>query len=306
MRLRAALLPVALCSCAAQPPAARPEAARVADVDGVADARPAAAFEVPCEAPLSAELAERAKTHPADRFHVGPVAPPSPARGGSEPADLDDRALADALLEAGKWTEVIPVLRRVAYDDPSPATGAIAAVRYLEALSRVAVAADRRSCSDRVFREAPELAARHCRGDDDRAQRAPCAVLLRAEIAVERKAIERLVEDADHREDDGKTFDEPGSRASLYDRAASGYADFAGRCCATTKRLGTDPREWRCDELAFNAVRAFRAARRLDRADEAEAWMLRGACGLGKTPLAERLRYDRKRRLEDSKERSGP
>ena len=189
-------------------------------------------------------------------------------------------ARADALFDARRWPAAIGPLRAIAFDHPEQGAGAHAARRYVEALSAVAANTGRSSCLEAAERDVPRLASMYCVGELEHDNEPECRVIERLGLDLDRVQIEKLVMDADRGRGDG---------IELYGRAGARYLELAHRCCETTLRLKEKALDWRCDEIAFNSARFFRAARLLERSAEARALLLDPANRMQTSPLAKRL-----------------
>jgi hypothetical protein len=91
---------------------------------------------------------------------------------------------------------------------------------------------------------------------------------------------ERLVTRADNGE---------GDVAAQYQEAGVAYLALAHRCVDAARAAGSTPQQERCDELAYNAGRAFLAAKQPERAKAAAKVLLDPGNGMQKSPLAAKL-----------------
>jgi hypothetical protein len=146
-----------------------------------------------------------------------------------------------------------------------------------------------------VARQVAPLQARHCAASPDGSPAARettelCALLGRIEGDVERLRAEKLVRQADK---DGVADPLP-----LYQKAGDVYTALFEKRCAFTrpdpKKKAAPPPGWtpdnHCDEILYNAMRAYMAAHRLDLAKSARATLVDPIHGLDKRPLAESAR----------------
>jgi hypothetical protein len=80
-----------------------------------------------------------------------------------------------------------------------------------------------------------------------------------------------------------------GGDAALYEQAGVAYLAMVRPCVDTARAAGTRSQPERCDELAYNAGRAFIAAGKPERAREAAKVLLDPRNGMENSPLAARL-----------------
>ena len=190
-----------------------------------------------------------------------------------------DFARANALFDARHWPEAARSLRALLFDRPE-STPAASAVRYLEALNVLGSEAARPECFDVMIADIGPLVARLCVGAAEISNRAECRILERVAFDIERLEAQRLVTKADYG---------PADRERLYAEVGARYLDLATRCVEATRRLAEPPIAWRCEEIAYNAARAFRAAGETDRELASKRLLLDPSNGMHQTPLARKL-----------------
>jgi hypothetical protein len=129
-------------------------------------------------------------------------------------------------------------------------------------------------------RDVPLFYDLYCKGAKAKQNGEQCTILRKIQRDIERVHIQHRVERANQGE---------AGAARLYEDAGDAYLALALRCCEEARRGGASPRDDRCDELAYNAGRAFIAAKRLDRAREAAAVLTDPRNQLQKSPLTEKF-----------------
>ncbi len=202
--------------------------------------------------------------------------------------------LAKSRFRSKHYAKAAPAFRRVALAEPRTETSAYAALLYLECANRLltggpqkmadAAAAARPSCIDEMNETLPELLAHVCKtSEDERSE--PCNVLTRIEADLARSRAEHLVVRADKGE---------ANASALYRQGGDAYMAFFDERCAFVrhKKKTEAPRRWtadlHCDEMAYNAMKAYAAGGVTDRALAARAALLNPDNRLESTALAKR------------------
>ncbi len=208
---------------------------------------------------------------------------PSPA-GPRGKADLAEHeyARARAFFEANRWAEAAVGFRAVAVSHPDTDFGVHAAMLYLESLNVLGSRAEpeRPQCFEEMERDVPILLELYCVGQQAKQNVEPCAVLHKIQRDVDRLSAQKLVAEADQGE---------GDSSGRYGEAGEKYLALARRCCAEVRLAGGSTQAERCDEIAYNAGRAFLAAHRPERAREAHGILLDPRNGMQKSPLTTKL-----------------
>jgi tetratricopeptide (TPR) repeat protein len=191
----------------------------------------------------------RADTCFADGAPNTPVAPPTEALAAAE------RAFA-----ASRTEEAAVGFRALALLEPSTELTARAALRYVEATTRIATSSERRRdpCFDRLSSDLPRLIELHCRSANTTRDPSTCETLERVRVDLGRVGAEKKVSLAD------KSSGPEAKR--LYREAAETYLLAFRDHCTTATKISPGVH---CDELAYNAARAFYAAGLSARAIEA-------------------------------------
>jgi hypothetical protein len=254
--------------------------------------------------PVPAAKTTEGCTSPGARFSVAKVAPkaltpaqeqaiaegeaylrdhPSPATAQAK-SDLAEHAYvrARALFEASHWAEAATAFREIAVRHADMELGVHASMLYLESLNVLGSQADppRAVCYDEMARDVPVLIDLYCRDAGARKNAEQCGILHKIRRDIDRLGAEKLVRRADKGDGD--------SRAQ-YEEAAVAYLALARRCVDEARAAGAQPVAERCDEIAFNAGKAFLAAGRPERAAEAARMLADPRNGMAKSPLAGKL-----------------
>lgn len=157
--------------------------------------------------------------------------------------------------------------------------GPYAAQLALESLNLLATRAvpPRTRCVELLAKDNDAYLARYCNPVGSAGEET-CEIFARIRFDVRRHAIEKLVQAADE--------GPPNDGAALYSQAGDGYRALFKDSCEdpASKRLGL-----RCEELLYNAHRAYRGAGRAVEANEARATLLNPRYGLERTELAKKL-----------------
>ncbi len=155
---------------------------------------------------------------------------------------------------------------------------------YLQSINELAMRG-RTVCYDTMAADVPLLVALHCAGD--RAERYPetCELLDRVGADIDRLAAQNDVMAADRTSG-------AGARA-LYESGGKKYLTLFQQRCHDPAREGQPPRIAQCEELGYNAARAFASGRRLAKAISAyRALIAFGELTKSTSPLIERTTRD--------------
>lgn len=160
-------------------------------------------------------------------------------------------ASAERALASSRAEEAAVGFRALALLEPSSDLGVRAALRYTETTTRIATSSERRRepCFDRLSADLPRLIEIHCRSASTTRDAAACDTLGRVRLDLGRSNAERKVSLAD------KTTGSEAKR--LYEEAAESYMVAFREHCTTASSVTPS---LRCDELAYDAAHAFRAA----------------------------------------------
>jgi hypothetical protein len=178
-----------------------------------------------------------------------------------------------------------PLFRDLAFDPASKDLSIYSAQLELECLNVLGTHAKpaRPECFELMEHDVPALQGTLCTPEPVNGAAEVCGILRQITIDLHRLQAEQWVKEADR--------DPPNAR-SLYGRAGDAYEAMFETYCRPAARPGPTtaaPRSVHCDELLFNATRAYRAAGQLDKADHARAELLDPRNGLYRSPLAQKL-----------------
>ncbi|NUO53746.1 MAG: hypothetical protein HOV80_33280 [Polyangiaceae bacterium] len=171
--------------------------------------------------------------------------------------------------------------RKVALDPPNGELGRFAATQAMASLEMLAKLADppRPACMQQIEEDAKRYLEVHC-GAMPEPDEDFCAGLRLAIINIPRLAIEDLVKSAEEAP--------PGDSPALYRQAGDGYTRLFEQFCDTKLSLRRRALA-RCDELLYEAYRAYRAAGRPVDAYETRMKLLDPRNQLYDTALAKKV-----------------
>lgn len=201
-------------------------------------------------------------------------------------------AVARVYFDANRFEEAGPILRDIALAGEIGPVGARAGQLYLECLNVLGRDTEppREACFDEMAQKVAPMKARHCASPAPAPEIAGfCTVLDKIQRDLDRLEIEALVKKADYGQDDE-------GRLPLYRKAGDGYMALFERVCAFRRpdpaKKPQPPPGWspdsRCDEIAYNAMRAYMAAHEMDLAKSARAALVDPANQLDKGELAKK------------------
>lgn len=191
----------------------------------------------------------------ADESCLAPSAGALSQTGASSLAAVLTAGRAD--LKAGRTDDAAARFRSVAFGQADTATGLEATSLYLEALN-VLGNQGRTACWDDMARDVPLLRETWCNESLGQSETETCVLVENVHWDVVRLRAQKLVEEADKK---GPGVPEV---VALYERGGQIYAEAFRDACETPVRTTKKPRLARassCEELAYNAARAFTAAR---------------------------------------------
>ncbi|MDB4933241.1 MAG: hypothetical protein JWP87_213 [Labilithrix sp.] len=163
-------------------------------------------------------------------------------------------ARARTYFEAQHWDEAALAFREIALSHADRDVGVYAAQLYLESANVLKQHFGKTSCEDDMAADVPKLIELYC-GPDKTKNAEQCTSLRYVQVDLLRLKAERLVAKAD-REGGKEAVDD-------YDRGGQAYFELFRRYCQDPVAAGKAPEAERCDEIAYNAAKAFQAARLL-------------------------------------------
>jgi hypothetical protein len=196
-------------------------------------------------------------------------------------------ARARTYFEAQHWAEAAVLFREIALDaDGAGDAGLAAAQLYLESVHVLDRFFGKTSCEGDMTTDVVRFLELYCAGAPKDAD--SCTSLKHVEIDLRRLRAQRLVEQADKL---------PASRSAegqtMLMKAGNDYFDLFRTYCSDPVAKGTKPEADRCDELAYDAAKAFQAARLLAKAIAVRrALVAYDQSTKGGSPLAKKARYE--------------
>ncbi len=203
-------------------------------------------------------------------------------------------ARARTYFEAQHWEESAAAFLDVATNNSDRDVGIYAAQLYLESVNVLAshdtaVTSQppnkRLGCYDDMAADVPKFIELYCSADKIKKNEEQCGILNRIQVDILRLKAEATVKKADS---------ENGSTDSLraYENAGTQYLDLYRKYCETPIRNGQQPQAEKCDELVYNAAKAFQAGRLLAKAIAARMILLNPMNHMDKSPLAKKSVYE--------------
>ena len=164
-------------------------------------------------------------------------------------------ARARTYFEAQHWDEAAVAFREIALDHGDRDVGIYAAQLYLESANVLKQHFGKTSCEDDMGNDLPRFTELYCSPDKAPKNGDTCTSLRYVQVDLLRLKAERLVAKADR--SGGKEAIED------YDRGGQAYFELFRKYCQDPVAAGKLPEAERCDEIGYNAAKAFQAARLL-------------------------------------------
>jgi len=162
-------------------------------------------------------------------------------------------ARARTYFEAQHWEEAAAGFRDIAMNNAAHTDGIYAAQLYLESVNVLGSNFQRTSCFDDMEQDVPKFIDLYCQGNKAQKNAEQCTMLNKIQVDILRLRAQKNVERADK---------EGGREAlGLYEKGGAAYFEMFRRYCQDPVTNGQPPQAERCDEIAYNAARAFQAAR---------------------------------------------
>jgi TolA-binding protein len=202
-------------------------------------------------------------------------------------------ARARTFFEAQHWEEAAASFLDVAMNNSDRDSGIYAAQLYLESVNVVASHASavstqpvgpRTACYDDMARDVPKFIELYCTADKIKKNEEQCGILNHIQTDILRLKAQKLVEIAD----------KAGGTEALrqYEQAGSAYLELYRKYCETPIRNGQPAQAEKCDELVYNAAKAFQAGRLVAKAIAARMILLNPQNRMEKSPLAKKAVYE--------------
>lgn len=188
-------------------------------------------------------------------------------------------------FEAQHWDEAAVGFRDIALNHADRDVGIYAAQLYLESANVLGTHFKKTACFDDIEQDVPKFIELYCQGDKAKTNAEQCTTLGKVQVDLLRLKAEGLVTRAD----------KEGGRDAIekYEKAGSAYFEMFRRSCQDPVNAGQQPQADKCDEIAYNAARAFQAARLVAKAITARKALLDfDAKTKGNSPLAKKANYE--------------
>ncbi len=162
-------------------------------------------------------------------------------------------ARARTYFEAQQWDQAGAAFRDIALNNADRDVGIYAAQLYLESANVLGSHFKKTTCFDDMENDVPKFIELYCSADKAAKNVEQCATLNKIQVDILRLKAQNLVERAD----------KEGGRDALplYEKGGTAYFDTFRRYCQEPTSSGQPPQAERCDEIAYNAAKAFQAAR---------------------------------------------
>lgn len=194
-------------------------------------------------------------------------------------------ARARTYFEAQHWEESAIGFRDIAMNNADRDVGIYAAQLYLESINVLGTHSNppRPSCYDDMATDVPKFIELYCTGDKATKNAEQCTTLNKIQVDILRLKAENLV----------KLADKGGADAlKNQETAGTAYFDLFRKYCQAPIEAGQAPQAERCDEIVYNAARAFQAARLIAKAIRARMVLLDPRYKMDQSPLAKKATYE--------------
>lgn len=164
-------------------------------------------------------------------------------------------ARARTYFEAQHWAEAALAFRDIALSYGDREAGVYAAQLYLESANVMKEHFGKTSCEDEMGADMPRFLELHCSAEKASKNADACTSLKVVQVNLLRLKAQRLVAKADR---------EGGKEALAdYDQGGQAYFELFRKYCQDPVAAGKAPEAEKCDEIAYDAAKAFQAARLL-------------------------------------------
>lgn len=197
-------------------------------------------------------------------------------------------ALARTYFEGQHWEEAAIGFREVAMTYPDNDAAIYAAQLYLESVNVLGGHGQppRTSCFDDMASDVPQFLTLYCgTPDKQKKNEEQCTSLAKIQVDILRLKAQKLVEIADKA---------AGTTAALaqYEQAGNAYLDLFRKYCETPIRANQPAQAERCDEIIYNAAKAYQAARLVAKSITARKLLLDPNLKMDKGDLAKKATYE--------------
>ena len=194
-------------------------------------------------------------------------------------------ARARTYFEAQHWDEAAVGFRDIAMNNADKDVGIYAAQLYLESVNVMGSNFSKTSCFDDMEQDVPKFIELYCGGANAQKNAEQCTTLNKIQVDILRIKSQKLVERAD--KEGGK------ESLALYEKGGTAYYEMFRRYCQDPVNNNQPPQAEKCDEIAYNAARAFQAARLIAKAITARRALLAYDDKThGNSPLAKKATYE--------------
>lgn len=162
-------------------------------------------------------------------------------------------ARARTYFEAQHWDEAAIGFRDIAMNHADRDAGLYASQLYLESINVLGSNLGKVSCFDDMEQDVPKFLELYCAGDKAAKNAEQCTALNKIQVDILRLKAQKTVEIAD----------KGGGKEALayYEKGGTAYFEMFRKYCQDPVNNGQPAQAEKCDEIAYNAARAFQAAR---------------------------------------------
>ncbi len=198
-------------------------------------------------------------------------------------------ARARTYFEAQHWEEAGTAFRDIAMNNSDRDVGIYASQLYLESVNVLGSHGNpaRPACYDDMAVDVPKFIELYCTGDKLAKNQEQCTSLNKIQVDILRLKAEGMV----------KAGDKGGPNAlQSYETGGNAYFELFRKYCEAPVAASQPPQAERCDEILYNAARAYQAARLIAKAIKARVTLLNASqdarYGMTNSPLAKRATYE--------------
>ena len=198
-------------------------------------------------------------------------------------------ARARTYFEAQHWEEAGIAFRDIAMNNADRDVGIYASQLYLESVNVLGSHANppRPSCYDDMGADVPKFIELYCTGDKLAKNQEQCTSLNKIQVDILRLKAQETV----------KLADKGGANSlKLYEDGGNAYFELFRKYCESPVAASQPPQAERCDEILYNAARAYQAARLIAKAIKARVTLLNASqdkrYAMENSPLAKKATYE--------------
>jgi len=181
------------------------------------------------------------------------INPPKSDNAGQDQLVEVKYARARTYFESQHWEEAAIGFRDIALNNSERDVGIYASQLYLESVNVLGAHFSKTACFDDMDQDVPKFIELYCQGEKAAKNAEACVSLNKIQVDILRMKAQKLVERADK---------EGGREAlALYESGGTAYFETFRKYCQDPVANNQPPQAEKCDEIAYNAARAFQAAR---------------------------------------------